>query len=440
MKREEGREMEQTKKRGAVVVIGTGPGGAEMSTVAAAHALRGADVVYAAPRLSDTLPEGVTAVAMTSLGAALDEIVRRAHTAQVAVAVSGDTGIFSYAASIRRRCEAAGIPYTFLPGVSSLQCLFAALGERWDDAAILSAHGREPDEAGLLRTVAENRCTVVFCDPKHHPAWLCGILAARAAHLRLRIAVGENLSGPTQRVVQGAPAEVAGRYAPFGGPALCAVFNETPVPYEASRLRDADFIRAAVPMTRQEVRSAILDELELRRDSVVWDIGAGTGSVSVVCARACPDGTVYAAERDAEAVRLIRANAEKFSCFNLYVLEGEAPDVLCALDSADQLEKIPPPTHVFVGGSGGRLREILALVADVARKTGNPVRVVVSAVTVQTIAETSGLLCGSAAFEAPEVLQLFAARSRALGAAGAVSLLAGQNPVMLWSTRTKRSV
>jgi precorrin-6Y C5,15-methyltransferase (decarboxylating) len=173
-------------------------------------------------------------------------------------------------------------------------------------------------------------------------------------------------------------------------------------------------------MTRQEVRSAILDELGLNADSVVWDIGAGTGSVAAACALTCPNGEVHAMERLPEAAELIRQNRRKFRAFNLFVHEGNAPE---------SLEGLKRPTHVFIGGSGGRLDDILRHIVGL----GGGIVITISAVTLETMGDASRLLMNSEAFEQPSVLSISAARSRRLGDS---SLIAGQNPVTLWTTRT----
>jgi precorrin-6Y C5,15-methyltransferase (decarboxylating) len=167
------------------------------------------------------------------------------------------------------------------------------------------------------------------------------------------------------------------------------------------------------------VRTVILDRLRLSLDSVLWDIGAGTGSVSVACARLCPFGEVHALERLPEAVSILRANKARFRSYNLFIHEGGAP---AALDD------LPPPTHVFVGGSGGRLREILEYV----RGRGENVRVVVSGVTLGTICAAFETL-GGPGFHSRDALQISVSRGRALGES---VVMTAQNPVTLLSAWT----
>jgi precorrin-6Y C5,15-methyltransferase (decarboxylating) len=172
-------------------------------------------------------------------------------------------------------------------------------------------------------------------------------------------------------------------------------------------------------MTRQEVRTVILDQLRLSPDSLLWDVGAGTGSVAVACGGLCPFGEVHALERSPEALGLLRANKGKFRSYNLFIHEGSAPEAL---------KKLPPPTHVFVGGSGGKLRQVLEHV----RSRGEGIRVVVSGVTLGTLCAAFETL-GGPGFRHRDVLQISVSRGKTLG--GNVIMTAG-NPVTLLSAWT----
>jgi precorrin-6Y C5,15-methyltransferase (decarboxylating) len=173
-------------------------------------------------------------------------------------------------------------------------------------------------------------------------------------------------------------------------------------------------------MTRGEVRTVVLDKLRLTPDSVVWDIGAGTGSVAVACARFCPWGDVHAVERSADAAALLRRNKERFKSYNLWIHEGNAASLLSSL---------PRPTHVFVGGSGGELRQILEHVGS----RGGKIRVVVSGVTLGTVCAAFEVL-GGAGFYGRDALQISVSRSRLV--ANSV-IMAAENPVTLLSAWTR---
>ena len=171
-------------------------------------------------------------------------------------------------------------------------------------------------------------------------------------------------------------------------------------------------------MTKSEVRSVALSKLELTEDAVCWDIGAGTGSVSVEMALQARLGQVYAVEKKPSALALLEENRRRFWLENLTVISGAAPAVL---------EALPPPDCVFLGGSSGNLREILELVG---RK--NPsARIVAAAVTLETAAELTAW-AKAGAREDWEAVALSTARSRE---AGSYHLMTAQNPVWLFCFR-----
>lgn len=180
-------------------------------------------------------------------------------------------------------------------------------------------------------------------------------------------------------------------------------------------MRDELFIRGEVPMTKAEVRAVSISKLELHSDSILYDVGAGTGSVSVEASRWIKEGRIYAVERKPEAAALIRANQEKFHASQIQLVEGTAPEAL---------EGLEMPTHVFIGGSGGNMKEIVALVLE-----KNPsVRVVLNIIALESLAELLELL-KERNMEA-EIVQLQVAKGKA---AGACHLMLGQNPVYIVS-------
>ena len=164
-------------------------------------------------------------------------------------------------------------------------------------------------------------------------------------------------------------------------------------------------------MTKSEVRAVSISRLELAPDSVLWDVGAGTGSVSVEASFLLPEGQVYAVEKNPQAVELIRRNREKFGRDNLTVISGDAPRAL---------GQLPDPTHVFLGGSGGRMGEIL----DLAMGRNPRVRVVINIISLESLGEAVSWL--ERRKISGEIVSLQTARGRR---AGRYHLMEGQNPV-----------
>ena len=171
-------------------------------------------------------------------------------------------------------------------------------------------------------------------------------------------------------------------------------------------------------MTKQEVRAVALAKLRLTATDTVWDVGAGTGSVSIEAALVARAGSVWAVERNAAGVRLIRENADAFGCGNVHAVPGVAPEALA---------KLPVPDAVFVGGSAGELPSIV----EAALEKNSQVRLCVPCVTVETLTEACALLSGSR-FKGFEACQVAAARAEAVGSH---HLMKAQNPVLLVSAR-----
>ena len=175
---------------------------------------------------------------------------------------------------------------------------------------------------------------------------------------------------------------------------------------------DTEFHRGDVPMTKEEVRILTIAKARIRPDAVVYDIGAGTGSVSIECALAACEGQVWAVEKAAEAIPLLEKNRRRFGTDNLYIVEGTAPEAMAGL---------PAPTHAFIGGSSGSLRGIVAALLE-----KNPdVRIVVNAVTLETQSEATA--CAKEfGFAVYETVSVQASRARKLGR---YHMMTAQNPV-----------
>lgn len=398
-----------------VTLIGMGLGDPTTLTAQAVRALEGADGLIGARRLVEGLNLGreVPRYPATK-GTGILEILRRSGLERPCVLYSGDTGFYSGARSLTALLEKEGIPFRVLPGLSSVQYLAARLGRPWQDWKLVSAHGTRCDP---VAAVLEGREAFFLTGGELGPGELCQAL--RDAGLgHLWAVVGEELSYPAERITRGTAAEFAqGTFAPLS--VLLVEGAERPRAAVSSGIPDEDFLRDEVPMTKREVRAAALSLLEVEEEDVLWDVGAGTGSVSVELALLARRGRVYAVERKGEALSLICANRTRFGAWNLVPVRGTAPAAL---------EDLPAPDGVFVGGSGGELDAILA-----AALGKNPrVRLCVSAIALETLS------AAAAAFAArgleAQVTQIWAARSKE---AGGLNLMMGQNPVWLISGRRR---
>lgn len=390
-----------------ITLLGMGCGGAATLTEQARRALAQAEYIVGAERLLTGLPQGCTPRrAAATKPQAILELLRQAGAERACVAYSGDSGFYSGARSLLPLVEAEGWEAEVLPGISSLQALAARLGRPWQDWKLVSAHGVNCD---AVAAVMEGRPAFFLTGGSLGPAALCRQLA-EAGLGDLPVTVGENLTAPEETLCAGTAAGFAGRtFAPLS---VLLAEAAPAMPRRTPGWPDDWFVRAGkIPMTKQEVRAAALAKLAVVPQEVCWDIGAGTGSVSVELAAQCR--AVWAVESKPEALDLAGQNRARFHAYNLHLVQGAAPEAL---------EGLPAPDAVFVGGSGGRLAEILAAV-----HAANPAaRVCVAAIALETLHTAAGALA-ELGYEV-EAAQIAVSRAKS---AGGLHLLLAQNPVFL---------
>lgn len=394
-----------------VAVVGIGPGAAQGLTAEAERALWACDCVIGAPRMLEAAARfGKPAFDEYAPDKIKACIAAHPEYRRVAVLMSGDPGFFSGAKKLLPRL--AGHKVRVIPGVSSLQALCARLQTPWEDVRAVSLHGREGTVVPELRRHGR---VFALLDGADAIRRLCEELCT-ADMGGARLTVGERLSYPDERVTRGTAQSLRDMAcAPLS--AVLIEADKQPLPVG---LPDEAFERqlgeggATVPMTKSEARAVTLSKLRLPADAVMYDIGAGTGSVGIEAALLCPQGRVFAIERRADAVELIKRNAARFGVGNLAAVEGEAPTAL---------DGLPAPTHAFIGGSGGGLNAIVRALLD-----KNPrVRIVVNAATPETVGEITRIITDFG-FEDAEIVQLGVARGRR---AGKYHLMDGLNPVWI---------
>ena len=391
-----------------VTLIGMGSGQPENLTLQGLAALRQADLILGARRLLAVLPAGCTENRAAAYRP--DEVAELLQTsgAENAVLVySGDTGFYSGASSMMEKLEALGVRARVLPGLSSIQLLAAALGRPWQGWNLVSAHGRTCDP---VAECMQGRPTFFLTGGSEDPATLCAQLEAEGFG-DVQGVVGQCLGTPEEKIFRGSVKELAaGR---FNSLSVLLVEAVEGLPRRAPGLPDEAFERGDVPMTKQEVRAAVLAKLAVRSEDILWDVGAGTGSVSVELALAAPRGRVYAVECRPEGCALIKANREKFRTRNLVLVEGLAPDALSDL---------PAPDAVFIGGSKGSL----AAIVDAALDKNPDARICVSAIALETLSAAVAAL--TAKGRTVQVSQIAVSRAKAVGG---LHLMMAQNPIYL---------
>lgn len=391
-----------------VTLIGMGSGQPENLTLQGLAALRQADLILGARRLLAVLPAGCTENRAAAYRP--DEVAELLQTsgAENAVLVySGDTGFYSGASSMLEKLEALGVRARVLPGLSSIQLLAAALGRPWQEWNLVSAHGRTCDP---VAECMQGRPTFFLTGGSEDPATLCAQLEAEGFG-DMQAVVGQCLGTPEEKIFRGSVKELAaGR---FNSLSVLLVEAAEVLPRRAPGLPDEAFERGDVPMTKQEVRAAVLAKLAVRPEDILWDVGAGTGSVSVELALAAPRGRVYAVECRPEGCALIKANREKFRTRNLVLVEGLAPAALSDL---------PAPDAVFIGGSKGSL----AAIVDAALDKNPDARICVSAIALETLSAAVAAL--TAKGRTVQVSQIAVSRAKAVGG---LHLMMAQNPIYL---------
>ena len=403
-----------------VTIIGAGPGNPDLLSRSALDAIGIADVVIGAHRALvgiDVPPDVVRCelVKTTDIVAALTDA---ASWQRAVVVMTGDVGLFSGA---RRLVEAlsgdAQVDVRVIPGISSASYLAARLARPWQDWRFASAHGVACDIVAEAERAGE---LFLATSGGEDPSRLSGELV-QAGFGDACVTVAERLSYPDERITCATASEITGQTFDDLNVMLIEFASRAASsrwPYASSGIPDELFIRGDVPMTKQEVRAVALAKLRLTATDTVWDVGAGTGSVSIEAALVARAGSVWAVERNAAGVRLIRENADAFGCGNVHAVPGVAPEALAIL---------PVPDAVFVGGSAGELPSIV----EAALEKNSQVRLCVPCVTVETLTEACALLSGSR-FKGFEACQVSAARAEAVGSH---HLMKAQNPVFLVSAR-----
>lgn len=384
-------------------IIGAGMGAPDTLTGEAHRALDEADAVLATARLA--------ALDAKAIVCPFGELAARAMQADgdtVAVLVSGDVGFFSAAARLREQFAPHG-EVRLICGLSSLQYFCAKLGVPYDDVCVRSLHGRA---GSILGAVSYHKKVFVLTGGAQNAQIVCRALAD-AGLGSLTVHLGENLGMETERIAHGTAAELAEQAC---GDLAVLLVEHPDAANAAEPLRDSMFTRAKVPMTKEEVRWTACGRLAVQPRDTVWDVGAGTGAMTLELARRACDGLVYAVERSEEALSLLEENCRKLGGYNVQIIAGRAPEAL---------EILPAPDCVFVGGSGGGMRRILAL----AKEKNPAVRVVVTAIALETLEEARHALI-DLGFANVEVSQLAASRGKAVGP---YTMMTALNPVFILS-------
>lgn len=392
--------------------IGIGMGTLDTLTHEAAETIRNADILFGAKRILESvehmpglLHESQERVEEYRSAQIAEYLSTRPHLTRIVILMSGDVGFYSGARLVQDAFPDEKIDYYC--GISSVVYFASKVPTSWQDAKLLSAHGRS---LNLLNCVQRYPKIIMIVSGVEDVRAICQELV-EAEMTYVHVTVGTNLSYQEETVTSGTPeaflqAETTGLH-------IMLIENPQAKHIIVPGMSDESFVRGKVPMTKEEIRILSVAKLQLTEDSIVYDVGAGTGSVSMECARLCTSGTVYAVERNPEGIALIRENSKKLRLSNVKAIEGLAPEALMDL---------PAPTHAFIGGSAGNMGEIL----DVLRAKNPSVRIVINTIALESISEVMQLL-KERGYDA-DIVQISAAKSRVLGR---YHMMTGLNPVYI---------
>jgi len=367
-------------------IVGVGGDGLAGLTARGREILTSADMVFGSDPALRLLPE-VNAERIR-IGADLQEVLEKLRanfgTKRMVVVAGGDPLFYGVA---RYLCDRLGKDrFEVLPHVSSMQLAFARIKETWEEAYLTDLSTRSLDD--ILDRVRTSETVGLFTSENHHPARIARELLVRGLDY-FRAYVCENLGGPDERITQGELVDIQN----MSFDSLNVMILKRKPGRPDARRATRQLMRFGNPddvfaqsrpktglITQAEVRAIALSQLDLQHGDVMWDVGAGSGSVALEAAQLVEPGKVYAIEQDSADYHLIVANAEQFGIRNLQAVFGTAPAVF---------HDLPDPDAIFIGGNGGEVTRLLEESFKVLRPGG---RLVVNVATLEMLSSTYGAL------------------------------------------------
>ncbi len=399
-----------------ILVIGVGAQGPAGLSSTLLQRITRADQLWGSKRLLAYWPDHPHQIVIGADIAGRVQNIDRSGTKRIVVLASGDPGFYGIVGTLLRVLPAEALE--IVPHVSSLQLAFARVGLPWSDAILVSAHSRPLSEiVGWARRAPK---LGVLTDRRHTPAVIARTLLG-AGLPDCRAIVAENLELPGEQITDTRLAQLPRMT--FGALNVLLLIQDEdwqPRPVFAPR-PDAAYAHRRGLITKRDIRAFCIAKLALRETDTVWDVGAGSGAVSIEIAELAWRGRVYAIERDVENLGYLRRNAARHGALNVSVVVGEAPGVLVGL---------PRPSAVFVGGTGGAMEQVLRHVARAARPG---CRVVVNLATLENLVQA--MQVARTLGWSPQVAQVGIAHGKAIAG---LTRLAPQNPVFVLSAQVEK--
>ena len=383
-----------------VYIIGIAPEGISSLSAATRRIIERGELIFGGERILRMLPpDGKKKITVkNNLNEITNLIKANSGIKRMVVLASGDPGFFGIARYLTAKLGKDAVE--IIPNVSAMQTAFARIKESWEDAVFASTHSRPIED--IVNTVRTNHKIGILTDNKHTPSAIAEVLLKHGVD-GYRAYVCQNLGEKGEKVTEADLRTLPGKkFPPLN---ILILIKKTSRKSHTAQPRllgilDAEFYQRKPKeglITKQEVRAVSLAKMGLTDESIVWDIGAGSGAISIEASFLTTKGSVYAIEKNDADVAIIKKNIRKFQATNVQVFQTFAPD---------NLDKLPDPTAVFIGGSGGRMAEIIKTVSSRLRPGGHVVVNIVALENLNTVINTlkaNGFL--------PEVVSVNIARS-----------------------------
>lgn len=395
--------------RREITLVGIGMGSKETLTAEGLQAFATADLIIGAKRMIEAVCSQVQNVFHSYQPEVISAYIE-AHPEyeRIAVALSGDVGFYSGA---KKLMEVLPGEVKLISGISSMIYFCAKLKTSWEDIRPCSLHGRETN---LTAFIQKHPRVFAIVGNTTGVSELCRRLVGYGMG-DVEIAIGEQLSYREEKISKGTVRAFVD-YETDGLSVVLLERDESNNRIVTHGIRDDEFLRDKAPMTKEEIRSISLSKLRLCKTSVAYDIGAGTGSVSVEMARMAYEGHIYAIEKKPDAIALLHQNKEKFAVDHLTIVAGLAPEAC---------DNLAMPTHAFIGGSSGNLKEIMELLLSKNPK----IRMVINCITLETMAEALHCLKTLPVMDT-DIVQVSVGKSKEVGS---YHMMMGLNPVYIIS-------
>ena len=393
-----------------IYIVGIGVEGERTLTKEAEKAIDSSDLLIGAKRMIKPFSDLGKEVFYSYIPDEIAYKIKNTDAETVSILMSGDCGFFSGTKKLLMSLKEYDAEV--VSGISSMAYFCCKLGISYENMRFISLHG--VDSSIAVNVKMNERCFFLL-GGKVTVSDICNTLIDYSLSDTLMY-IGENLGYENEKITAGKPTD----FISYNSDELCVMIieNKNCLRHSPVGINDDDFIRDRIPMTKSAIRSSIISLLKIKNTDICWDIGCGSGSVTVEMAYQCPCGKVYAFDKKHDAVMLTQKNSKIFSCDNTVIIEGECPDIL---------SDIPAPDKVFIGGSSGNLSDILKHVISKNPKAD----ILITAVTLETLNNAVSIF-EEISFKY-DVMQISVTNSKRMGSH---NMLQAQNPVFLIKGRS----